>query len=430
MGGESSAIELLRKLGASEEAAKLFHDGWDEAMRLLPGSTPQFLQREETLSNAKFCGIEEKYFGDIVEAAQKIANDPDMLRLAWYIHWKMYLAPARFGWDQGRAIPSLDEHLGRLSGVFCLLLGLAQIPSLKAYHRSLGIPEDVTKATSMEVRSFLDNHLRAYGRTGLFKSQLPWLQSYLHGNLMLRLGRFEFWAKRYGKHEAKVYRRRKDGKVLALASSGALFNERGFMDSPKAMASSGELYWKSSLEESNGKVSGNPVSPKGMALRRKVELSLSEWDCVLDSESTVLDMHIPAGGSMGLDICRDSFMLASDFFTKHFPCLSPKAITCTSWIFSPNLPEFLPEDSNLVKFMRECHLHPVESSKRDGLWFVFFKDEFEPGKMPSDSSLQRALSAHLEKGGELRHSGMLFLLDDVPKFGSRPYLSNMPEQLS
>jgi hypothetical protein len=291
----------------------------------------------------------------------------------------------------------------------------------------MGAPESATRETMLEFKSLMDNYARAQGGIGIFTNQLYWPGYYIGGNIFFRVGRFEYWIRRYdNKNVVVVYKNKRSGQTVALLNTREPHTKDGFRDSP-AVRSIKEDYWVPSPIENDGSfVSGTPVSPDGRALRKTVRLPLSEWSCVMDKDSVMLDMHIPAGGGMSLDICVDSFRRARDFFRAQFPALNPVAVNCHSWIFSPNLPEFMPENSNLVQLMRECYLYPTESGKRDGLWFFFYQKNFDLATAPRKTSLQRTVAEHLERGGDLRSGGMFFLLDDLDNFGQQYYARNFP----
>jgi len=342
-----------------------------------------------------------------------------LCRLAWFYTWKIFDAPAAFAFSSNDRWPRLDAALGDQAGLFFLLIGLAMAPRLRRYHRLLGVPESVTRETSQQPRCFCGNYQRARGgKPGIFVSQLGWLRNYVRDNLYFRIGRFEYWAKAF---DAKltVFRHRRTGRVMALANDGLCFNSQGFMDET-GKGAPGEQNWIASLRLEDDAVAGIPVSPMGMAGRREVRLPFAEWRRILGAGDPVLDIHIPAGGKMDRDQCRESMERARDFFAGHFPARAPVAYVCNSWIFSPCLEECLPPESNLVQLLRETYLFPVASTNPD-IWFVFFQDKFDPATAPRDTRLQRALLDYITSGHTWRNGGMFFLADDLPAFGTQYY---------
>jgi hypothetical protein len=133
-------------------------------------------------------------------------------------------------------------------------------------------------------------------------------------------------------------------------------------------------------------------------------------------------MHIPPGGNMTLELCRDSIREAFAFFARFFPSRPVRAVLSKSWIFNTQFEERLP-DSNLAKFMRELYLFPIASTGTDGLFFVFCREHPDRSTAPRKTALQRAMLDILERGGALRSGGMFFLKRDLPRFGTQHYRS-------
>ena len=69
-----------------------------------------------------------------------------------------------------------------------------------------------------------------------------------------------------------------------------------------------------------------------MALNREVTLPLKDWQQVLAPGDGVLDTHIPGGGKMGPEACRDTMARALDFFPRYFPERPFVGFACGSWI--------------------------------------------------------------------------------------------------
>ena len=74
-------------------------------------------------------------------------------------------------------------------------------------------------------------------------------------------------------------------------------------------------------------------------------------------------------------------------------------------------------DSNLAKFMRMLYLVPAYlSSGRDGLFFIFGRDQDEDwSNYPADNSMRRAFHRIRESGRKLRSNGMFVFADDLDR---------------
>ncbi|MEU0939187.1 acyltransferase domain-containing protein [Embleya sp. NPDC005971] len=120
-------------------------------------------------------------------------------------------------------------------------------------------------------------------------------------------------------------------------------------------------------------------------------------------QDPALALHIPDfHGPLTPAACDDSLRAAREFFPRHFPTERYRAAVCGSWLLDPQLREYLPEHSNIVRFQRRFHL-PTESAERTtddtaAIGFVFGDPDLSPESLPRDTSLQRAIGDHLRAG--------------------------------
>jgi hypothetical protein len=342
------------------------------------------------------------------------------LRLAWHGYRRVYYcADSSFAkW------PKLETPLCDSSGIFYLLIALGMVPLMRAYHRSIGVPEEVTRETSQGLRCMSLSYARAHGgRLGALRRQVDWLKNYIRQNLYFRFGRLEYWA-RPNAPNVQVFRHRKSRAVVALAEEGIAFDAQGYVAPPEAVAT--QTSWKSTLVVSDSAVLGYPISPFGTAEHRKVELLLADWQRVLAKGDPVLQMHIPAGEGFTPEECLASMRRAVAFFRRHFPDQSPAAITCDSWMFSPHLEKILPPSSNLIRYLREFYLYPVKGWGPECWWFIFLQDEFNLATAPRDTSLQRGLLDWQARGNTWHNGGMFMLTDHLDHFGTQQYRRPWP----
>jgi hypothetical protein len=419
-----NAETVARELG-EPELLETLRPAWSAAMEQFPGQTaPSFLDPEEFLTSRAWCGFGAEHDAALRDAAERIRNNPVLCRLAWFYVWKIYDAPQALQANCNDHWPKLAQALGDQAGFFYLLLGLAMVPRLRRFHRMLGVPETVTRETSQQVKCFCGNYQQAHGgRIGIFTRQAPWLRNYCSGNLYFRIGRLEYWSKTF-EDPITVFRHRQSGHVLALANNGLCFNEQGFRDEP-GKCPAGVRPWTATLRLEEDAARGFPISPFGTAEQREIRLPFAEWQRALGPADPVLEIHIPAGGDMSPEKCKDSLTRAYDFFKSYFPHRLPIGFRCCSWIISPCVEQCLPAKSNLAQFLKETYLFPVASTDPD-IWFIFFQEKFDPATAPRDTSLQRAILDYLNAGHTWRNGGMFFLADDLPAFGSQYYRAKWP----
>jgi hypothetical protein len=116
-----------------------------------------------------------------------------------------------------------------------------------------------------------------------------------------------------------------------------------------------------------------------------------------------IGLHIPDAGPLTTDAVDASLAEAREFFPRHFPDERYTQFTCGSWLLDPQLLEYLPEDSNIVRFQRRFELEPYEEPEGiDGddevLRFVFRTLTTPLDQLPRRTVLQRAVVEHLRSG--------------------------------
>ncbi|GAA2630990.1 hypothetical protein Adu01nite_25900 [Paractinoplanes durhamensis] len=121
------------------------------------------------------------------------------------------------------------------------------------------------------------------------------------------------------------------------------------------------------------------------------------------SDDGSLGLHIPESGPMTPAAIDASLAEARAFFPRHFPDERYTSFSCGSWLLDPQLREYLPADSNIVRFQQRFELEPYE--KDDGpdadvevLRFGFRTLTTPLDRLPRDSVLQRAIIDHLRAG--------------------------------
>jgi hypothetical protein len=410
--GETSCLETVSR-------------GWDESQKSFPAGGGRLLSAEAVAESAAFSGFDPASCAWIVEAAQRVRAAPGLDRVLWHCYRTVFFGPERADFKDW---PSWGRALGEAGGALYLLAALGGVPDIREAHRKRGVPEDVTRATCRQARSFSENHERGHGgKPGIYASQVTWFHHYLH-DPYYRLGRLEFWLKPFG-GGVRVFRHRRAGHVLALAEDGKKLNREGQVDGSAGRWDK-EGGWVASFSETPEEAIGFPYSPEGCAVRKKLRLPKADWEPVLAKDTWVLDMHIPAGGGMGPEACLDAHRRALDFFDRHHPGHRWAAIVCNSWIFNTQLDGIFPPEANLVRYQRDLHLYPVRSSGQDGFWFIFLQEPVDLKTAPRESSLQKAILKFLEAGNVWRGGAMFVLREHAGLIGRQHYRADWPAALA
>lgn len=284
-----------------------------------------------------------------------------------------------------------------LKAMFRAVVLTAGLPHMLAIHRNLGVPESVTRECLSDIRVWAEDYREKNGKPGF--AQTDWLQ-YTYNGRLFRLGRLQFM---YGGcRDFYIYRNKSDGRTLVLAGVGVSYRTDGKVNGTNGIYD--ENAWISTVILDNNSLRGNPVSADGRAVREQVTIDLDEWDKLMDADSSVLDVHIPAGEKMDYAACIDSFRQANEFYPRYFPEQKYCGFTCASWLLDPNLQNILPADSNIVRFQKEFYLIPVLSNEGQTFERVFNCTPEERSIAPAKTSLQRAILQYLSDGNNVHGS--------------------------
>lgn len=113
-----------------------------------------------------------------------------------------------------------------------------------------------------------------------------------------------------------------------------------------------------------------------------------------------LNVHIPDfSGPLTPSACDASLALASTFFARHFPDENHQIALCDSWVLDDQLAEYLPGDSNIVRFQRRFR-DTFRSEEDSGFMLaaIFGRDDIPLDALPQETTLQRAIVSHLRQG--------------------------------
>lgn len=99
--------------------------------------------------------------------------------------------------------------------------------------------------------------------------------------------------------------------------------------------------------------------------------------------------------------CADSIARARKFFARHFPEEHYRVGVCHSWLLDEQLRDYLPEDSNILRFqgLFRTAYKDDEPSDREPVGFVFGNPELRVADLPQHTAVQRAVTRHLLGGG-------------------------------
>ena len=138
----------------------------------------------------------------------------------------------------------------------------------------------------------------------------------------------------------------------------------------------------------------------------RLEFELVEADEDFDSDDLhvrkgqpVVNVHIPSNEKIPLskEECDKSYRLAAEYFSKFFNG-EPIIFMCGSWLLHDAMKDFLPDDSNILRFASE-YVIARRYETLDDLWRIYYKQyDGHPENLPEDTALQRGYKKHLMEG--------------------------------
>ena len=370
--------------------ASAFTVDWRRSLACLPPVMPW--DGSDLAACADAAGLDHRALAAVSAAARRVAADLDLRQVAWHLHRRLFDVPELGCPWGGPVLPALGPEAGAVR----LLVALSFVGRLRRAHQARGYPADVTSDTLRQLACFDANHRAVTGLPGLLVEQAPWLTTYFR-HPYVRLGRLEFEL-RDGDPGCRIFR--KDGVVMVLADSGVRCTATGMVaadDEATAWTTAGE-----------GRA-GHPVDPGGRIQPDRIELD-DGWQLLHASGGPLLHVHIPAGGGLAWDACRESFRRARAFFQAHHGDRAIRLFTCHTWFLDAQVDAVLGRDSNPARFRDHVWNLPTRPDA-GSLWFVFLRATADPATLPRDSSMRRAFADFLARGGRWRGGAMILPVD-------------------
>ncbi|MBB5866856.1 hypothetical protein F4553_000235 [Allocatelliglobosispora scoriae] len=150
---------------------------------------------------------------------------------------------------------------------------------------------------------------------------------------------------------------------------------------------------------------GWPVMQSWLTLHARG--GLYELGRLQHQRGTTIGLHIPDAGPLTPAAVEASLDEARAFFPRHFPDEHYAEFSCGSWLLDPQLLEYLPADSNIVRFQRRFELDAYEEPEGidadvEVLRFVFRSLTTPLDQLQCRTVLQRAIVDHLQAGRHWR----------------------------
>ncbi len=323
-----------------------------------------------------------------LEFAARIRQD-SLLRQTALSLYRNYLAKSSLHGEE-------VDGFGPETGLLNLLLALGLIPAIEMRMRQDRIPIDYARAAARRIGALRFSFGQLCPeRFGIRTRSLPFLLNYKN-EPMFRIGRFDFLLIRNNDVLPEIYH--KNGEVIAWSRDEWLLDSAGHRIAEPAESDCRRGRRRINLERGLAEI-GDDIFPDDL----KPAVKDDDWG---------LFFHIPGGEPMTLPYCIESFADALIFFRKHYPEKPIQFIYSNSWIFNPAWLEYIPQ-GNLAALIRHGHLFPAISTGREGLYFVFGRDDGTIDDYQAVNSMQRAMLRCWRDYGTLERFGFFLLPDEI-----------------
>ena len=248
----------------------------------------------------KTCAIAE-IPADITEEAASYAafllKDFQLKALAWHLY-RLFCVLPNF-----KTFPDHIDLTGDKTGILYLLVMLSLYPHLQQRMALEGLPQELADHAMTRCTSLLPNRDINYpGEKGLQGRALPFMLNYKNSPCF-RIGRFDYVLTPVPSNYPELFRHRKNGSYVGLCRSTWRVDEEGLVH-----AWDDEATPFAELKEENNTVSGRKIDlVSGKITKEFVTLDLTDYERLLHKDANVLLIHIPGGGGMTLDLCKESF---------------------------------------------------------------------------------------------------------------------------
>ena len=149
---------------------------------------------------------------------------------------------------------------------------------------------------------------------------------------------------------------------------------------------------------------GRPMFDRGWWTWKQISLRvfrLGALEFELHPEGNVA-MHIPGDTIFTPERVDEALEIAKRFIEKYFPQYKNAPFTCNSWLLSPALTPFLPEDSNIRNFQNRFCVKSVDPDARDYISWLFQALPDTPAECLAErTELQRRVKQYVLAGGKI-----------------------------
>jgi len=302
-----------------------------------------------------------------------------------------------------------------------LLVILSLIPPSLQHHHRRGIRESFANFNLNHLRNYIRNYYQSHQTWGI--EPFGWT-TYLAALGLLPIGQLQFMHHIFT-DPYKVYQHVESKEIKVLCNPGLAINRIGQFTSVNGV---NDVTFKTIWEETDETIIAHAVHPKGLVLNQVVHLDRMKWKCIIQSGSPVIDFHIPTGAKYDVDSIKQTFLDAISFFQHHYPEHPYSAFWCVSWLYSPQLPWIISnQSSKILAIQEQGYLCPATPGEKSLFSFVFHTEKPNLEAYQAKTSLEKDVIHFLNRNGKVNAGLFLYFFQDIDQFGQKPYLTSKDE---
>lgn len=168
----------------------------DTAIPQLAAVLPDGLDLPDVLLDL---AVPHEDIGQLLALRREVAGSPELVELLGRSVSGLLWRIGEPG--EGTGLPVFPAAAGAMGRCFAVLVFVAALPYVRAYHRERGIPDDVSRRTLADLGRNLAVHRRRFGTTGLL---VPWWPTRHFRGELYQLGRLQFERARLGERTGRA----------------------------------------------------------------------------------------------------------------------------------------------------------------------------------------------------------------------------------
>ncbi len=338
---------------------------------------------------------------DLARVRDALLSDRDNLLYAYFLHEILKKRDKEL--LKLTSAPRAEEK-SELYDTLPIFALLAELPAMWAEHKKRGIPEDVQRSTANMFENQMQDFIDLNGHLGI-KGYFFWMLRFLD-LAILRVGRFNLEYTTYG-FPYDVFDTKEGLRLMPTEGrfhrSGQVLGSAGCEDEDGA--------FDASLTETEDAYIGFPVE-NGVCKNERIALKKSECKKILTKGDAVISVHIPSGGPMTEEACKNDMARGGQMIEAAIG--EVKAFICCSWLLDPQIPALIGKETNLTRFGARYERAPIKSDGTGVYDYVFLCPKITPvAELPEKTSFAKAVKAHMLAGGYIYGSVGVFKKSDL-----------------